>query len=114
MVSIIEWPMNMEQNEDWEGKSKCSEKICLSATPPPYMPHDLTWDRTRTAAVIRLVSMFVFFLTRNKHISNIQYVVMFIIIAIENFTHTCERAHTSKMPVFRPEYGRFPYQYFNI
>jgi hypothetical protein len=46
------WLWSNSWNEDWQGKPKYSEKktapmpLC-----PPQMPHDFSWDRTRTAAV---------------------------------------------------------------
>jgi hypothetical protein len=46
------WLWSSWWNEDWQGKPKYSEKTCPSVPLcPPQIPHDLTWDRTRAAAV---------------------------------------------------------------
>jgi hypothetical protein len=45
------WLWSSWWNEDWQRKPKYSEKTCPSALCPPQIPHDLTWDRTRAAAV---------------------------------------------------------------
>jgi hypothetical protein len=45
--------MNLEQllNENWQGKSKYSERTRASATFPTKMPRYLTWNCTRAVMV---------------------------------------------------------------
>jgi hypothetical protein len=45
------WVWSSRWNENWQGKPKYSEKTCTVPLCPPQIPHDLTWDRTRVAAV---------------------------------------------------------------
>jgi hypothetical protein len=45
------WWMMMSRGNDWQGKPKYSEKTWLMPLCAPYIQHDMSWDRTRAAAV---------------------------------------------------------------
>jgi hypothetical protein len=61
-MSVTNWPIlaapddrrrvwSSRWNENWQGKSKYSEKTCPISLCSPQIPHDLTWPGTRAAAV---------------------------------------------------------------
>jgi hypothetical protein len=45
------WMWSSRWNENWQGKPKNSEKTCPVPLCPPQIPHEMTWVRTRAAAV---------------------------------------------------------------